>query len=89
MRPFALITSASGGTVLVGPLDNHPRARTLPLSHPFPWKVEAQDQAPLLAPGWTGKVIFQEDGTVWEPIDLDSLTGLTPNTFHFHGTKPR
>jgi hypothetical protein len=81
-RPYALITSASGGTLLLGPLDNHSISKTLPLSHALPWKAEAQDQAPPLEPGWTGKVIFIEGEREWPTLDIDGLTGLEPNKVH-------
>lgn len=83
-RPFALITSASGGTLLLGPLDNHPRARTLPLSHALPWKAESQDQAPLLEEGWTGKIVFQEGEREWPTLDLGVDKGLEPGKVHIH-----
>lgn len=81
-RPFALITSETGATLLLGPLDNHSVSRTLPLSHALPWKTEAQEQAPPLEPGWTGKIVFIEGEREWPTLDLENLKGLEPDKVH-------
>ncbi len=60
-RPFAMIKSARGAELLVGPLDNHEGAGAgQPENKPLPWKSEAQAQLPLVEAEYYGEVFWMD-----------------------------